>query len=1123
MSVSHILNLITKEENKEENRDNRIAISTIYCGVNSPNTTLGKVGDIYLDKLNNDCYIKSNKTWNHNSNLSEYIGPQGDIGPIGLQGFEGNTGEKGLQGEKGPTGEQGLQGERGITGIAGATGADGIQGLIGLSGPIGACGPQGLMGKAGCTGADGLQGLRGESGNTGGYGKQGLMGKAGCTGAEGSQGEKGLMGDKGEMGDRGLAGTTGTEGMQGPDGEIGNTGLQGEKGTTGPPGKQGERGERGEEGLMGPMGLEGDKGDRGEEGEQGLIGERGPTGERGERGEQGLKGDLYSIDNTFYVDGKYGNDIDAMPEDASRPYQTIKAAINAAQIFYSVSNQRAGYIDQEISIVVRSDIYIEEKLFENIISMANINIRLHDGTILVNNNIEPLFDIKKTSKITNVTITGNGIIAGCEIFGGMPSTLIQIDRNIVFNIQALALISENKSLIKINESCTFNLNIHNNKSIMIGRTLLHSLHGISMYEPLIKIKGDNDVSIRTNNIYSQTKSIDIPSIQILDGNPSVNLEFNQLKVNDAEGIEINSGTCNIHCNNILTKSFAIKVMEEKVKCNITFNSINGGKHNSDDNISTILVNRGTLNLRGGEIIYADNENGDKLHGILVNNGSINGIINCLNGGSGYSIYSTEISNVNLTILGNMKDIHWENGSLNLSCNALIPSSQIGSGIEIMDGNNNVNINCNELNGDIIDNGENVTIKANNYKSKNALLSLCGKKGIHKYLINDIKIKEISILDNHVGDIEMVSNSIILKDNFDISSICEDNKYNISMKIFDAKRFYLAPSFNGILLLEVKNYANLNNNLKVHNATDANGLIIKSNNDVDLRFGKLDVYDLHINPTKHVINFNVESLCNIYRKFYLGGTQSRNALLKFNANTIIYKGSYTDEYNESTGPFIGFGTNTRTATGTHWSGIMEININNFVTQMVKHHAGNHVVYISSSVTKSTDDKNYAKLVLKGDIWNTILRLQAGMNSQMILNIKELKGKTIQLPTRGLNSDDGVLSDGCLIQFNEGPAYAKNNSSAKIMLKDMMIINDSEEDKDTLLYFNHTTSYVSLINCVLINRNKENGYNAKGSLISPIGVVGKFMTHNCISNLDADETIIASDSTIKWITESELNDL
>jgi hypothetical protein len=112
MSISHLLNLISNKENEDDNRDDRIAIATIYTGDNQPNTNLGKVGDIYLDRLNNDCYIKSKKSWDLNGNISEYIGPQGNTGPQGYQGIKGDKGDKGDKGESGLLGPTGIQGLR---------------------------------------------------------------------------------------------------------------------------------------------------------------------------------------------------------------------------------------------------------------------------------------------------------------------------------------------------------------------------------------------------------------------------------------------------------------------------------------------------------------------------------------------------------------------------------------------------------------------------------------------------------------------------------------------------------------------------------------------------------------------------------------------------------------------------------------------------------------------------------------------------------------------------------------------------------------------------------------------------------------------------------------------------
>jgi hypothetical protein len=107
------------------------------------------------------------------------LGPTGNTGPTGLQGFTGNTGPTGLQGFTGNTGPTGLQGFTGNTGPTGLQGFTGNTGPTGLQGFTGNTGPTGLQGFTGNTGPTGLQGF---TGNTGPTGLQGFTGNTGPTG-----------------------------------------------------------------------------------------------------------------------------------------------------------------------------------------------------------------------------------------------------------------------------------------------------------------------------------------------------------------------------------------------------------------------------------------------------------------------------------------------------------------------------------------------------------------------------------------------------------------------------------------------------------------------------------------------------------------------------------------------------------------------------------------------------------------------------------------------------------------------------------------------------------------------------------------------------------------------------
>mgnify|MGYP001825924981 CR=1 FL=1 len=95
-----------------------------------PATSLGSLGDMYLDNLTGDIYYKSGvATWSLSTNI------------------EGPTGPQGIQGIQGIQGDQGIQGIQGIQGDPGADGADGAG--VPIGGTIGQ-----LLAKASATDLD---------------------------------------------------------------------------------------------------------------------------------------------------------------------------------------------------------------------------------------------------------------------------------------------------------------------------------------------------------------------------------------------------------------------------------------------------------------------------------------------------------------------------------------------------------------------------------------------------------------------------------------------------------------------------------------------------------------------------------------------------------------------------------------------------------------------------------------------------------------------------------------------------------------------------------------------------------------------------------------------------------
>ena len=154
-----------------------------------PATTLGAMGDFYLDMITGNVYYKnSSTTWVLTGNI------KGPTGPSGASGTNGATGATGPAGVAGPAGSQGIQGIQGLTGPTGA------QGPIGLTGPAGAAGTNGATGPAGPQGIQGLTGPAGAAGTNGATGPAGVAGVAGPAGPQGPQGIQGLTGPTGPAG-----------------------------------------------------------------------------------------------------------------------------------------------------------------------------------------------------------------------------------------------------------------------------------------------------------------------------------------------------------------------------------------------------------------------------------------------------------------------------------------------------------------------------------------------------------------------------------------------------------------------------------------------------------------------------------------------------------------------------------------------------------------------------------------------------------------------------------------------------------------------------------------------------------------------------------------------------------
>ena len=157
-----------------------------------PATTLGAMGDFYLDMITGNVYYKnSSTTWVLTGNIKGPTGATGSAGATGPIGLTGPAGPTGIAGPTGVAGPAGATGPIGLTGPAGPTGVAGPTGATGATGPAGAQGIQGLTGATGPAGTQGIQGLPGATGATGPAGAQGIQGVAGATGATGATGASG--------------------------------------------------------------------------------------------------------------------------------------------------------------------------------------------------------------------------------------------------------------------------------------------------------------------------------------------------------------------------------------------------------------------------------------------------------------------------------------------------------------------------------------------------------------------------------------------------------------------------------------------------------------------------------------------------------------------------------------------------------------------------------------------------------------------------------------------------------------------------------------------------------------------------------------------------------------------
>ncbi|MEI3612307.1 immunoglobulin-like domain-containing protein [Pseudogracilibacillus sp. SO30301A] len=185
---------------------------TWLIGEGAPGVNVGNYGDLYLDTISGDIYIKSEEGWEQVGNLQGPPGEDGEDGKDGADGKDGEDGKDGADGKDGEDGKDGADGQDGEDGKDGADGKDGEDGKDGADGKDGEDGKDGADGKDGEDGKDGADGKDGEDGKDGADGKDGEDGKDGSDGKDGEDGKDGADGQDGEDGTDGKDGEDKTDG-----------------------------------------------------------------------------------------------------------------------------------------------------------------------------------------------------------------------------------------------------------------------------------------------------------------------------------------------------------------------------------------------------------------------------------------------------------------------------------------------------------------------------------------------------------------------------------------------------------------------------------------------------------------------------------------------------------------------------------------------------------------------------------------------------------------------------------------------------------------------------------------------------------------------------------------------
>ena len=250
-------------------------------------------------------------------------------------------------------------------------------------------------------------------------------------------------------------------------------GANGSNGSNGDPGAKGDAGDVGPQGPEGPAGPTGATGATGPQGPTGPVGPQGPAGPTGATGAQGDPGpaELF-VQNTVFVDGRYGSDLTGEPENMAKPYATIEAAAAAA---LALQTSRGTESEENcFTIHVRSGQYEVTNGTDNHVHLYRfIHYHFEDVTLWSDtlNLSYMIADQAVVGKVNTADITGNLTL---KYEGPTPT-------------------SEGSRLIKLTRKGTYNIEM---KEIIVD---FASYSGSQYFKAIYTVEGE--IHLKLDNIY----------------------------------------------------------------------------------------------------------------------------------------------------------------------------------------------------------------------------------------------------------------------------------------------------------------------------------------------------------------------------------------------------------------------------------------------------------------------------------------------------------------------------------------------------------------------------------------------------------------------------------------------